>query len=293
MKTLSKVIIALLGSSMAISCSYMQPKAENANENAPSLSKCEQNATIDDFDDADAQIKVVEGRGEYIYTYADALGTSIEFPSGDDFRPYPGGVGASKFIARFRGYTAKSGGDIFAGIGFGLASGGAGTPYDASKYTGVSFIAKRGSTDSAAVVRLNIADVNTDPEGKVCTECYNHFGTPIKLADQWTRYVIFFDELEQRAGWGNPRPASVDTSGLLGMSWQYAIPNSKFDLEIDDIRFIGACNEEYAKRAEEPKAEVAPPPPAVEPAQALSPAQAPTDIEPIEEIGPDNETTVQ
>ncbi len=250
MKRLSKVIIALLGGTLFAGCGYLKPVPETAEHNVSALSKCEQNATIVDFEDADDQINVVEGRGEYLYTYTDDLGTKIEFPQGETFRAYPGGVGQSKYIARFRGYTAKAAGDITAGIGFGLSEQ-ENTPYDATKYTGVSFLARRGSTDSVAVVRFNVADVNTDPEGHICTECYNDFGTPIKLSDQWTRYVIYFDELEQRSGWGDPRPEHVDVSQILGMAWQYAVPGVKFDLELDDIRFIGACNEDFTKKAEE------------------------------------------
>lgn len=221
---------------------------------APKLSRCEQMATVDDFEDANTQILTREDRGAYIYTYKDGLGTEIEFPSGD-FRAYPGGIGASKYTARLRGTTAKSGGDIYAGLGFGLAASGPESPYDASKYTGVAFLAKRGSADAAAVVRFSIADVNTDPKGKICSECHNHFGAPIKLTDQWVRYVVFFDEMEQRAGWGAPRPASIDAAGMLGFSWQITIPNAKFDLLVDDIRFIGACNEPFAQRKTDKKPE--------------------------------------
>jgi hypothetical protein len=281
MKTLSKVIIALSAGSLFAGCGYLTPAPEEPSKSVNVLSKCEQNALIDNFDDADDQINVVEGRGQYIYTYADALGTTIEYPQGESFRAYPGGVGQSTYLARFRGHTATSGGDIFAGIGFGLSEAES-TPYDASKYTGVSFIAKRGSSDSVAVVRFNIADVNTDEEGHICTECYNHFGTPIKLADQWTRYVIFFDELEQRAGWGDPRPDSIDKSALMGLAWQYAVPNAKFDIEIDDVTFIGACGEPFAQREEAAEAE---------PAPAPAPAPSAADIKPIEEVAPDTDTS--
>ncbi len=43
-------------------------------------------------------------------------------------------------------------------------------PYDASAYTGVSFWAKLGS-GSQKTLRLKVPDINTDPDGHVCTEC--------------------------------------------------------------------------------------------------------------------------
>ncbi|MBN2530618.1 MAG: hypothetical protein JXR76_29795 [Deltaproteobacteria bacterium] len=272
MKTLSKVIIALMGSSMFLGCGgYGGPK-ESGGQTA-SVSSCEKNATLDDFEDSNNKCFEAEGRGGWIYTFKDGLGTEVEFPQGD-FRVYPGGVGDSKYCSRFRGTTAKSGGDVFAGWGFNLSPA-EGATYDGSKYAGVSFLAKRGSTDAVGVFRFNLADANTDPAGKICTECYNHFGSPVKLTDEWVRYVIYFDEMEQRSGWGNPRPEKIDPSALVSLQFQTTIPNIKFDVMVDDIRFIGACNESYLT-PRETKTET--PAPAADPAPAAeAPAETASD----------------
>jgi hypothetical protein len=284
MRKKTKVIVALLSGSLLVGCAQFQPSTQAGAADGPALSACERNAMIEDFEAASNQIIQREGRGGYIYPYADELGSTIEFPS-RPFRVYPGGVGSSQFVARFRGTTASGGGDVFAGLGFDLAPEGASPTYDASKYTGISFLAKRGSKDSLNVIRFNVADANSDPKGSVCTECFNHFGTPVKLEDEWTRYVVFFDELEQSAGWGSPRPANIDSSALIGLSWQVAAPNAKFDFMIDEIAFIGACGESYAKRAE-PTPEPAPEPqPEPEPTPEPAPEPQP-EPEPISESEP-------
>lgn len=270
MKTFSKVLIALLGSGLLAGCGGYFSEQKDAGEAVEVLSSCEKNATLDDFEDSNNKSAEVEGRGGWIYTFKDGLGTEVEFPSGD-FRVYPGGVGSSKYCARFRGKTAKSGGDIFAGWGFNLSPAEGGL-YDASKYTGISFLAKRGSSDAIGVFRVNVADVNTDPAGKVCTDCYNHFGKPVKLTDEWVRYVVYFDEMEQRSGWGSPNPESIDKASLVSVQWQTTIPNIKFDLLVDDVRFIGACDESYLQPREEEKSEpAAAPAPAADPEPAAEP----------------------
>lgn len=289
MKTLSKLIIAVLGSSLFVGCGGYFSEQKTTNEDAPTLSSCEMKATIDDFEDSNNKIMEQEGRGGWIYSYKDGLGSEIEFPDGD-FRVYPGGVGGSKYAARFRGTTAKSGGDIYAGLGFNLSAT-EGATYDASKYTGVTFLAKRGSTDAIGIVRLNIADVNTDPAGKICKECHNHFGTPVKLTDQWVRYVIYFDEMEQRSGWGVPRPDAIDKTSLISFAWQTVIPNIKYDFLVDDVRFIGACDESFLTPRE---AEAAPDASSPAPEAAPAPAEdqaASEDGETSEDAAPAEEDT--
>ena len=60
--------------------------------------------------------------------------------------------------------------------------------YDASKYAGIPFWAKKGP-DSTGKVRLKVPDVNTDPDGGVCTECFNDFGADIVLTNDWKLYA--------------------------------------------------------------------------------------------------------
>jgi endoglucanase len=112
-------------------------------------------------------------------------------------------------------------------------------PYDASSYDGVSFVARR-SAGSTPYLRFKIPDANTDPDGKICTECYNDFGIPFQVTEEWTRYEVKFSELAQEADWGQPRPAAIDRSKIYEMQWQVAVPNADFDVWIDDVTFL--CN---------------------------------------------------
>jgi endoglucanase len=111
-------------------------------------------------------------------------------------------------------------------------------PYDASAYQGISFWAKVGP-DGARKVRLKLPDANTDPDGKVCTECFNDFGVDLELSTKWEQYVVPFSQMQQLPGWGAPRPTGPDVSKLFGLQWQVNAPGAKVDLWVDDIQFTG------------------------------------------------------
>ena len=97
----------------------------------------------------------------------------------------------------------------------------------------------RAAKGASPYVRFKIPDANTDPDAKVCTECFNDFGIGIELTEEWTRYEVPFTELKQEGGWGNPRPPGVDATKLMALQWQVAAAGSAFDIWIDDVSFIG------------------------------------------------------
>jgi endoglucanase len=111
-------------------------------------------------------------------------------------------------------------------------------PFDVSGYKGISFWAKRGE-NSASAVRVKLPDVNTDPEGKVCTECFNDFGMDIELTTTWTQYVVLFGAARQQAGWGQPRPGGPESAKMYGVQWQVNTPGAEYDIYIDDVQFTG------------------------------------------------------
>jgi endoglucanase len=152
------------------------------------------------------------------YTYADEAGSQV---AGD--------------ARRITG-TLASGGEVFAGVGLSFPE-----PVDASRYRGIAFLARRGP-GAAAHVRLKVPDVNTDPDGGVCTDCYNDFGISFQVTEEWTRYEAPFADLVQETGWGAPRPAAIDTSKLYGVQWQLAVAGAAVDLQLDQIEFLG-CQE--------------------------------------------------
>ena len=213
----------------AAGCGQFSPPPSAPDSTTPS-SSCADGARIEDGEDGDDRILVRAGRGGYLYTYADEHGTRVE-PSGD-FAPTAGGASGSARALRVRGEVG-TGDDVFAGLGLSLTEPKQG--YDASRYRGIAFLAR---APGGAVVRLKLPDRNTDPGGKVCSDCYNDFGVDFPVAEQWTRYEVAFADLHQETGWGEPRPAAVDASALYGVQWQVG-QSGPFELWIDDVTFTG------------------------------------------------------
>ena len=116
--------------------------------------------------------------------------------------------------------------------------------YDASKYAGIAFWAKKGE-NSTPKVRLKVPDGNTDPDGAVCTECFNDFGGDLSLTTEWKLYVYPWKAMKQMPGWGNPRKPHITPSKLYGVQFQVNIPSATYDICVDDLQFIcssaGGC----------------------------------------------------
>ena len=145
-----------------------------------------------------------------------------------------GGAEGSAYAARMTGKVAGSGDALYVGMGFKLSE--AETPYDASKYKGVSFWAK--AHDEYAVVRFKTPDINTEPSGGRCEDCYNDFGMDIALTPKWQKYTVPFELMTQQTGWGDSAPA-VAKDALFAIQWQFSKPNTQFDIWIDNIAFVG------------------------------------------------------
>jgi len=182
---------------------------------------------MDDFEDGDNQLTKLAGRDGHWWTEKDAFGSTVSM------MPDDGGAGGSEMAMHAMGTTTSGhGGDNWgAGIGVNFVTQGA--FYDASKYAGVSFRAKAGPKASRQI-RFKIADVDTHPKGKVCTQCWNHFGMDLTLTGDWREYPILFSEVQQEPGWGAPRPDSVTPSKLIALDWTIG-PDRSYDLWIDDL----------------------------------------------------------
>lgn len=217
-------------------CAQFRPPPEGAEPTASSSGRCAARAMIEDGEDGDDQVLTRAGRGGYLYTYADEAGTTVA-PRGD-FTMGRGGAGGSGGAIHVAGKLA-AGGDAYAGVGLGFVE--PKGAYDASSYTGVAFAARR-APDTTPYVRLKVPDVNTDPDGGVCTDCYNDFGVSMQLTEEWTRYEVRFADLAQEGGWGAPRPDAVDAAKLYGVQWQVSTAGAPFDVWIDDVTFLG-CGE--------------------------------------------------
>ncbi len=189
---------------------------------------CGSMAVIDDGEDGDNRVLQRDGRGGYWFSFVDSEGSKIEPPSGPFKMGEPGRDSARG--ARMRGHMASSGKSIYAGIGFSLAD--PSGPYDASRYTGVTFWAK-----GPGRVRFEMPDVHTAPAGGICSDCYNDFGVVLALESVWKKYTIRFDWLAQRPNWGDPFPA-IEPGQVIAMEWEFGAAGRDFDISIDDIAFI-------------------------------------------------------
>jgi endoglucanase len=199
----------------------------------PPASACAQDALIEDAEDGDNQILVRGGRGGYLYTFKDGAGTVVE-PAAQ-FATAAGGAETPGQALRFHGTVAK-GQSVYAGLGLSFTDPKA--PYDASRYRGIAFYARR-APGSTSAVRLKVPDVSTDPDGGVCSECFNDFGVDFQVGEAWTRYEVSFADLKQGSGWGQPRPPSIDPRRLYSVQWQVTTSGASFDIWIDDVSFIG------------------------------------------------------
>ena len=191
---------------------------------------------IDEMGDGNNQISLDGGRRGYWYSYVDKAGSNITPPGGTTFvmSPAAGSNGAA-FAARFSGQIAAQP-VVYAGIGFTLTD--PKGAYDASRYTGVSFWAKA-APGTSKNVRVKIPDLNTDPDGHLCSQCFNDFGTNLALSEEWQKYTIRFSDLTQLPGWGAPHVAHITQSALYGMQWQVNSPGTSYDIAVSNISFTG------------------------------------------------------
>jgi endoglucanase len=205
---------------------------------------CTSAAVIEDGENNDHQVIVHAERNGYIYTFRGG-DTQVEPTAGADggvFTMSLGGANGSQHAARMHGTVGTNEG-AFAGLGFNFTEPQAG--FDASKYEGISFFARRGA-DSSGTVRLKVPDRATSPEAGECTECFNDFGADLELGEEWQHYVFRFEQLEQLPGWGSPRPASIDAAALYGLQFQVSGAGTQFDVWIDDLAFVGCAGETAA-----------------------------------------------
>ena len=189
---------------------------------------------IDDFEDENTQLTTIAGRDGYWWTKHDEHGSTI---GPDPFIPSEGGADGSGLALRATGKTAIGEPVTCWGAGFGVNFlSRQDAVYDASKYVGISFKAKVGE-NATRQIRFAIGDVNTHPNAGVCKGCWNHFGKELTATNQWKEFRVIFSEVQQQAGWGDPRPASLTPSKLVSIDWSIT-GGQVFDLWVDDVQFL-------------------------------------------------------
>lgn len=233
--------VALLATLLALTSACVMPGQTPAiGEAAELLGSCGPEGLIDDGEDGNNQTKPAGGRGGYWYTFIDPTDSgSTVWPEpgsqGGAFAMSEGGVNGSKFAAHVKGRVGTA--DIvFGAMGMNFVDPMA--LYDASKYKGVAFWAKRGP-GSYNKVRFKVPDVSTHEAGGVCRDCFNDFGATLILTESWQRFVFPWRKLKQLPDWGSPRPHMIKPAKLFGMQWQVNQPGASFDIWVDDVEFIG------------------------------------------------------
>lgn len=232
--SLIKQVSVLLAASLATGGCIPKDAPGAASGGGASLGPCPATAMIEDGEDDNNQVIVQEGRSGYVYTFGDKAGSTIA-PGDGAFTMAAGGANGSKHSMHVNGKIGSAE-IVFAGLGVNFID--PKGPYDASKFGGISFFAKVGP-GSTNKVRLKIPDVNTDPDGKVCTACFNDFGADLTFSGEWQKYTVPFSDAKQLSGWGAPNPSSIEKSKIYGVQFQVNDPGAAFDVWIDDIAFAG------------------------------------------------------
>jgi endoglucanase len=203
---------------------------------AAAYKDCGPDGMIDDGEDGNNMNMPVANRGGYWYTFKDKGTTTVEPTAGEEggtFAMSEGGH-SSQYAARFHGKIG-TGAIVFSGMGMNFVD--PKDQYDASKYNGISFWAKRGE-NSTGKLRLKVPDVNTDPDGGVCTECFNDFGLDMNVTPEWKQYIVPWKSMKQMAGWGAPQKKHITPNKIYGIQFQVNVPGSSYDIFIDDLKFV-------------------------------------------------------
>jgi len=225
-----------VGAALSIAA-CVPPGARPETAKGAALKECGPDGVIDDFEDSNNQITVSGDRGGYWYTYADKEGSTVWPESGDKggtFAPVEGGH-ESKYAVNVKGKLAGKS-IVYAATGLNFRD--PKETYDASMYEGVTFWAKIGAAGSTPKMTVKMPDGNTDPDGQVCSACFNDYGAIVTLTDQWQRIVLPFRDLRQEGDWGAPRKPHLDSKRLFAIHFEAKSPGSDYDFWIDDIAFI-------------------------------------------------------
>jgi len=230
--------LTMIAAATALSCAHLKPfyeTAESCEPIRPATERVVPPTLVDDAEEGRDRIVAHDGRSGYLYVYFDNATYLVRNPGdhGPGAHPIRGGANGSRCAFNLRGRLASRM-EPFAGLGLNMTH--PLGPYDASRYAGISFMARR-SADSTTRIAVKFPDWNSEPPGG-CTKCFNHFHREIVVTESWAKYTVLFDSLEQYPGWGAPRPAKVDSSRLFGILFQVDSSGHPFDVWIDDVTFV-------------------------------------------------------
>jgi hypothetical protein len=136
--------------------------------------------------------------------------------------------GASK-----KGLQTKGSGFTTWGSGVGVDLAPSKGIYDASAYDRLTFWARAANALTVTVV---FPDVDTAPEGHLCTTCDHHYLSAQQVGTTWQRYTISFASLNLEDG-TIPKPLAFKPEALISVQFRFT-PAQTYDVFIDDVAFL-------------------------------------------------------
>jgi len=117
-------------------------------------------------------------------------------------------------------------------------SGGTAVPYDAGKYSGISFWAAFGGQDGPDfTLSLGVTTMDNAWNGHICQQaqqaCMDYYRTRVPLTHDWTRFLVQFANMAQDGSGFPLLPMRKDQ--MVGFIIWPTQP--QFDIWIDDVRF--------------------------------------------------------
>jgi hypothetical protein len=188
-------------------------------------------ALIDNFDDGNNVAAPEPGREAYWFTIHDESAGTIEPPK--DFVASPNGyLGTASAHVAASGFTTW-GAALVSNISYKQAIR---CPYNASRYKGLSFVARGSGRVRVQVVMPGVTDKEyggtCDPDkGQVC---YDNHGTEIDLTPTFKSYELPWSSFQQR-GYGTQVPFDPGTISSLQFAMEQL--NLPVDLWVDNFEF--------------------------------------------------------
>jgi Carbohydrate binding domain (family 11) len=193
---------------------------------------------LDDFEDGDSELLPFAGRNGAWFVANDQTPSASIHPAAGPANPERLEVPrcSSRFALHFAGEGFVTWGAV---IGVTPRFDKVPEPVDWSAYRGIHFWV-RSSEKRAGVLRFNIDDAQTHPNGGQCykpaskeKDCWNSFGVDLPvLSSDWQERSISFDSLTQK--YPAPKPSKVDSTKVFRISFKTS-PGNPFDLWIDDV----------------------------------------------------------
>jgi len=192
---------------------------------------------IDDFEDNTGVICLDEGRVGSWYSFNDGKGRQFPASSEGPIKPSlePGSSNYALHTDYSHDASAESQDALVALVGVDLQYNGKKYGhYDASRYNGISFLA-RGSSKSVKV-RVNTVESTYVDFAGTCRDACTPWSVPIEVTDTWQRFDVRFDTLTRDVD----APSSVDTKTLTNIQFQFVNSYTKevVDLWVDDLTFL-------------------------------------------------------